>query len=280
MDSSIFKIFKYKPSLITVLLFCLLLVGACDFKEHSKLSQILEAGNKAFAAKQFDEAIRQYDRGLAIRPTEAVFLMNKSSALLQRGIDRYNKSIQSTDPPQVKAAEKEGAGKDFHDAQVYATAALEQFDSPDFWMIISNPNLERDKLSVYGSKAESLRLIASVIDKNRAIEARVAIHEYVKREKDKDKKTKAQLGCGKMLLETSNGNHAIAEYRSVLNDNPDNIEGVLGVGLSLSQSGDKKQFKEAVIYLERFVKEALDQHPLKASVKESLDYLKQESTAQ
>jgi Flp pilus assembly protein TadD len=88
MDSSIFKIFKYKPSLITVLLFCLLLVGACDFKEHSKLSQILEAGNKAFAAKQFDEAIRQYDRGLAIRPTEAVFLMNKSSALLKRGIDR------------------------------------------------------------------------------------------------------------------------------------------------------------------------------------------------
>jgi hypothetical protein len=42
----------------------------------------------------------------------------------------------------------------------------------------------------------------------------------------------------------------------------------------LFQSGDKAKFQEAANYLQRFVDKAPDTHKLKASAKESLEYLK------
>ncbi|HEX8607277.1 MAG TPA: tetratricopeptide repeat protein, partial [Pedobacter sp.] len=92
-----------------------------------------------------------------------------------------------------------------------------------------------------------------------------------------EKKIKIRLYVGKMLIDTGRGDDAIAEYNKVLAINPNDIEAILGVGLALSQSGDLKKYREAEYYLERFVEQAPDNHPLKTDIKNTLEFMKQEN---
>src|SRR5205807_6129421 len=48
------------------------------------------AGNAALAAKNYDEAIKQYDVGLTADPEQPSLLTQKSQALKARGVDRFN----------------------------------------------------------------------------------------------------------------------------------------------------------------------------------------------
>ncbi len=46
--------------------------------------------------------------------------------------------------------------------------------------------------------------------------------------------------------------------------------------LALFQSGDKAKYAQATAYLQRFVDQAPDSHPLKASAKQSLEFMSQQ----
>ena len=67
---------------------------------------------------------------------------------------------------------------------------------------------------------------------------------------------------------------AIAEAQKVLAEDPDNPDANRVLGLALFATGDKAKFQEAANYLQHYVDKAPDTDPLKASAKESLDYLK------
>ncbi|HEX8748945.1 MAG TPA: tetratricopeptide repeat protein, partial [Pyrinomonadaceae bacterium] len=94
---------------------------------------------------------------------------------------------------------------------------------------------------------------------------------------DPVKKLKAQVDAAQMYFDSGNPAKAVEGFQAVLATNPDNLEATLGAGLALFGTGDKNKYQEAANYLQRFVDKAPDTHPLKASAKESLEYLKQQN---
>lgn len=258
--------------LIVLLVFYLTVFSGCIFRNNSKfqkVQQLLESGNKAFEAKQYDEAIRYYDAGLTIVPDELALLTNKSTALLLRGTSRFNASIKLTDG-NAKSAEREKVKKDLQLSEDIAVKAIDLIKSSHPVPFLDY-SYEREKTHAYSTRFEALRIRATIFDRTQADEALSAMQEYIEIELDKEKKLAAQLNAGKMLIETFNGELAITEYRKVLADDPNNIEALLGTGLALAQSGNKHQMKESKQYLQRFVNQAPANHPQIAIAKDILN---------
>src|SRR2546423_3942785 len=88
------------------------------------LNRTFKAGKDALAAKNYDEAIKQFDEGLAADADQVVFYSLKSSALRSRGVDHYNASVKATDAT-MKASEMEDAKKDFQAAADVAVKGVE-----------------------------------------------------------------------------------------------------------------------------------------------------------
>jgi cytochrome c-type biogenesis protein CcmH/NrfG len=77
-----------------------------------------------------------------------------------------------------------------------------------------------------------------------------------------------------MLFDAGAIELATTEGRKLLAEDPDNVAANRILGLALFATGDKAQYQEAANFLQRYVDKAPDDDPLKASAKESLDYLK------
>lgn len=244
--------------------------GSRDFE---RLTRILQAGNEALAAGRHDEAIREFDAGLALSPGHPTFLTNKSHAVRARGVARYNASFKLDDEA-ARAAAREEAGRDLREAADLGARAAERMKSADARETSLSPEAyEEGRRAAFSARAEALRLVASRFDKTRADEALEAIRDYAGAERDAAKRRQALLGAGQMLLDAGRGGQAAAEYRKVLADEPDNLDAVLGAGLGLFQSGDKANYGEAAAYLRRFVDEAPADHPLRQSAKDALDFM-------
>ena len=85
-------------------------------------------GNTALTAKNYDEAVRLYDTGIAAdadHPGIPSLLTNKSVALRLRGVDRFNAAVQSEDEA-AKTSGIEAAKADF---KASAEAASQAVDS-------------------------------------------------------------------------------------------------------------------------------------------------------
>jgi len=259
---------------------CLLVAASGCLRRESpelenRLNEILMSGNEALAAGRYDEAIRQFDAGLALGPGNPALLTNKSHALRSRGVVRFNASLQLGDEAE-KAAVREAARRDWREAADLGIQSVRQMKSADLSeMWFDKSAYEMNRRAACSARAEALRLLASKFDKTLADEALAAIHEYAEVERDAETRAKARLAAGQMLLDTARGEQAAAEYRKVLADDPDNLDAVLGVGLALFQSGDKARYREAASHLRRFVEAAPENHPLRKSAKDTLDFMNQ-----
>lgn len=269
-----------KISVLLSLICLLATVSGCSIIQNEKiktLNRILKSGNEALLAKQYDKAIEHYDNGLTLRPNEPTFLSNKSVALRMRGTDRYNTSIRITDP-KGKTEAIDTAKNDFRNAAALSNESVKQIKNMSALDSFILDSLEDTKLNAFSSRAESMRLLAAIVDKTKANEALEAAHEYIALETNQEKKLKAQLDVGKMLVDTYNGEKAIAEYQHILDANPKQIEALLGMGLALAQSGKTDDFKKAKAYLEQFVNQAPTNHPSIATAKEILNSMPSENS--
>jgi tetratricopeptide (TPR) repeat protein len=134
---------------------------------------------------------------------------------------------------------------------------------------------ERNLLVALAARAEALRLLASRFDKSQADEALAAIRDYMEAETDAERLLQGHLYTGQMLLDVGRGAEAAAEYEKVLAHDPDNLDATLGAGLGLFQSGEREHYAAATVHLRRFVERAPEEHPLRASAKEALDFMSQ-----
>src|SRR5215204_5506310 len=91
---------------------------------NTVIERTFNAGNAALTAKNYDEAIAQYDAGLAADAEQPTILANKAVALKARGIDRYNTGIKATDDAAKKAA-LDSAKSDFKAAADAMTKSVE-----------------------------------------------------------------------------------------------------------------------------------------------------------
>lgn len=247
-------------------------------KKNESINKVVgdafKTGNAALAAKNWDEAIKQYDSGLASDPEQSALLTNKAAALKGRGVDRYNAAIQLKDDA-AKTSGLEAAKADFKLSVELANKAAELIskEAPQ-----TDPAGQKqqaaNKYATLSVRSEAYRLFVTKGDPTQADAGAAAFHEYMAVETDPVKKERAQLDLAKMLLDAGAGEKAFAEFQKILAAKPDDPDANRGAGLSLFSTGDKTKYKEAANYLQHFVDKAPDTHPDKQSAKDALEYLK------
>lgn len=253
---------KANKKIFTLLLFTFIigLVSGCSLMQDRRIrdiNKILQSGNDAFVKKQYDKAIEYYDSGLAVLPKEPVFLSNKSAALRNRGIERYNSAIRLTDQ-KARLDGIDASKNDFLEAAAVSTEAVNQIKAVSSAESLILESLENTKLNTFTNHAETMRLCATIADKSKAVDALKAAHEYFALETNREKKLQAQLNTGKMLIDTNNGEKAVDEYQNILDFDPNQPEALFGMGLALSQSGLDDDLLKAKPYLEKFINQNSD----------------------
>jgi tetratricopeptide (TPR) repeat protein len=252
-----------------------ILVGNKKAEDTNKIvGDSFKAGNVARNAKNYDEAIKQYDIGLAADAEQAALLTNKADVLKSRGVDRYNAAIQIKDDA-ARTAGIEGAKADFKGAAETADKASEVIKKEP---AATDPNdqkrHEANKYVALAVRAEAYRLYVSKGDPSQTDGGIAAFRDYMAAETDPAKKTKAQLDLAQMLLDAGAGDKAYAEYLKILADKPDDPDANLGAGLALYSTGDKTKYQEAANYFQHFVDKAPDSHKFKNDAKDILANLK------
>ena len=140
-------------------------------------------------------------------------------------------------------------------------------------------NYEANKKYLLDNLIEVHRLMSkSGIDRSKFAEAKIAYEQYLVVETDAALKSKAQLTLGDILREGGDSENAIIAYRKILETSPDNPDALAGLGLSLFNSGvigdNKAQKQEGLNYMQKFAETAPENHALKASVRDAVEYLK------
>jgi tetratricopeptide (TPR) repeat protein len=246
------------------------------------LNRTFKAGQDAINAKNYDEAVKQFDEGIAADPEQVVLYSRKSLALRLRGVDRYNASIKGTDQTQ-KAADMDSAKKDFQGAADAASKGLEVASKE---AAATDPagqaSQASKKLEILSYRAEAMRLLIKT-DPSQGATALTAYQEYIAAEPDAAKKAKAEKDVAQILFDTASDQagfeKALAAYQKILEATPDDPDALLRSGQILFNIGalnnnDKAKYQEAANYLQRFVDKAPEGNPMKAEAKDLIDALK------
>ena len=242
-------------------------------KSNEAVSNAFKAGNEALNANRLDEAITQYQTGLAARADEPALLTNLSEALRRRGVNRYNDALKNTDDA-AKTAGLNAAKKDWSDAADNAKKALDIINGAGSADPQQAQVYAQNKLAALSTRALAMRLVATKVDQTQGQAAWDAYQAYIAAEPDAAKKAKMKGEALQTLFDAGAVDLAVTQARAALTEDPDNIDANRILGLALFASGDKAKFQEAANYLQHYVDKAPDTDPLKASAKESLDYLK------
>jgi tetratricopeptide (TPR) repeat protein len=264
-------------------------------KENDKITNAnkvigdaFKAGNTALIAKNYDEAIRQYDLGLAADPDHPgipSLLTNKSTALRTRAVEKYNAAITAKDDA-AKTAGIESAKADFTAAAETANKAVEKIKKqPAPVDAADQKQRETNKYFALAARAEAMRLFAMKVDSSKGAEAAAAFEEYEAIEPDAAKKAKSEKDYAELLFQTS-GDQAgyeksIAQYQKILEKTPDDPDALLRVGQALFNIGalnnnDKAKYQEASNYLQRYVDKAPDGQ-LKTEARDLIATMKQQA---
>ena len=241
------------------------------------IGDAFKAGNAALIAKNYDEAIKQYDVGLAADPEHPgapSLLTNKSSALRSRAVEKYNAAIQSKDEA-ARTSGVEAAKGDFKASADAANQAVELIKKQP---AATDPEEQKqqttNKYFALSSRAEAMRFFVTKVDPLKVDDGIAAYQEYMAVETDPAKKAAAQKSLAQMLLDAGAADKAVVEFQKILAGKPDDPDANLGLGLALFSSGDKAKYQEAANYLQKFVDKAPDDHKFKADAKAVLAELK------
>ena len=244
-----------------------------------------QEGDKLYKAKDYDAAIAKFDEGINADPEfegSAPILLNyKAVALKDRGVANYNKAVGLTDAD-AKAAALEKTKTDLLAAAAALDKALEILKkAPAAADAAGQKSLETTKKNVLSNYVDLYRLIVKThADPTKGKEAGPVFQEYLAMETDAAAKVNAQLIMGDMAQEMGDSQAAIDAYNAVLQSQPENVDALAGMGLSLINQGyltnDKSKFQEGVNYLQKFVGVAPDTHKFKSDAVALIDALKKE----
>ena len=240
------------------------------------VERTFNAGNAALGLKNYDEAITQYDAGLAADPEQPMILANKSVALKARGIQKYNSGITAQNDADKKTA-MDAARSDFRAAADAMAKSVEMIKAQPVPADATQYNV--NKLFAYANRADAMRLFVTKVDQSQADAGKAAYEEYMAIETDPVKKSKAQHELAQMLFDANAFEQALAEYKKILEASPDDTDALVKSGMLLfnigaMQNNDKVKYQEAANYLQQFVDKAPDTDKLKADAKAILDELK------
>ncbi len=244
----------------------------------------LAEGGAAFKEKNYDLALSKFDEGINAEPDFAgstpVLLNYKGAVLKDRGYASYQEANKSADAA-IKASMIESAKKDWNASLDSLGRGLTILKTATAADEAEKKKYDTNKMFILKNLIEVHRLMSrSGADRTKAAEAKAAYAEYLAAETDAAQKSKAQVTLADIMRDDGDFDSAVAEYRKALEASPDNPDALAGLGLSLFALGaaaspeNTAQEQEGLNYLSRFTEVAPETHPLKASVKESVDYLK------
>jgi tetratricopeptide (TPR) repeat protein len=243
---------------------------------NAKAPEILKAGNEAFTAKRWDDAIASYDQGIALVAEDPVFYNNKAIALYSRGLDKFNASNKARPRDQAGI---EAARNDFKTSTELSEKAV-SLASKKAAPGATSAQPTGEFLSDLRTRAEAYRLalVANAQVDNDA--AAKAIQEYIDAEPDAAKKDATQASLGDALRFAGKYDEAIAKFREILAKNPNNLDAIFGLGIALaSKSGtgdsDPALVTQARDALKQFASKAPDTNPRKQEAAEMVTYLDQ-----
>ena len=181
----------------------------------------------------------------------------------------------------AKAAGISGVKKDLEDAVTASDRSLKILSTATSTDAAIQKSYDANKLQALANRKEAYWLMAKTgVERTKGKETLSAFEEYVALEPDAKKKSDSQLALGDALRESGDSENAITAYRKVLANSPDNPDALAGLGLSLFSAGagtvpeNTVQMQEGLNLMTRFAEIAPETHPLKASVKDAVDYLK------
>lgn len=242
----------------------------------------LEEGNKAFDSKNYDLALAKYDEGVNASPdfigSAPVLLNNKATVLVIRATENYNKAVKAGS--EAKTAAMPTIKKDYEDAAAAADKALTILKTAP----AGDPNQKNydgQKATALLQRKEAYRLMVKTgADRSKGKEAAVAFQEYLAVEADPKKKADTQLAYAEALQDSNEFDLAATEFEKILAQEPNNVDALIGAGLSLVNVGyvsnDKAKFQQAANYLQKFDDLAPQTHRYKADAKGIIETLKNE----
>jgi tetratricopeptide (TPR) repeat protein len=257
-------------------------------KTNEVVNQVLQEGNKAYDAKNYDLAIVKYEEGYQADTEFAgsapVLLNNKALVLITRGTETYNKSIKD---PANKAAGMAAVKKDLTEAVEASDRSLEILKAATSTDPGMQKNLEANKIGAITNRKNAYRLMAQTgVERTKGKEAQAAFEEYLAVETDPAKKAKAQLDLALTMQDSNEFGLAVVEFEKILANDPNNVDALAGIGLSLVNIGyvsldsdaakGKDQLQQGANYLQKFVDSAPDTHKLKDEMKVIIASLKEE----
>jgi tetratricopeptide (TPR) repeat protein len=247
-------------------------------ESNAIVARTFTAGNTALEAKNYDEAIKQYDEGIAADPGQAALLTQKSVALKGRGVDRYNAAITSKD----EAAKTPGIEAAKSDFRASADAIKQAVDVLNAQTVPTDPQeqarFNANKIAALSTRAEAMRLFVTKVDQAQVEAGQKAYEDYLAVETDPARKSAGQRGLAQMLFDANSFDKALAEYQKILATSPDDTDALVKSGMLLFNIGamnnDKAKYQEAANFLQQFVDKAPDTDKLKADAKAILEELK------
>lgn len=248
-------------------------------KKNQEINEVVnrtfKAGEAAMGAKNYDEAIKQFDEGIGADAEQTVLYRRKSDALRIRGVERYNESIKTKD-----LDKKELAKADFKQATEVAASAIawakkETRAADPAGQASQNSRM----LAAMVSHVESMRLFVTIADPTQADAGMAAYQEYLAVETDPIRKARGERDAAKMLFDANAFDKALVAYQKILETSPDDLDALLKSGLALFNIGaintDKTKYQEAANYLQRYIDKAPETEAQnKSDAKAIIDNLK------
>jgi tetratricopeptide (TPR) repeat protein len=259
-------------------------------KSNEVVARTFKDGNDALNAKNYDEAIKQYEEGLAADPEQPALLVNEGRAYTARGVKSYNAAVTSKDEA-AQAAGKESAKADFKAAAAATTKAVAMIKAQS---VPTDPaeltRYTNNKLAAHAANTEAHRLLVGKADPAQVDAGVTAYEEYIAAEPDPVKKSKAEHELAQLLFDANAYERAKSAYEKILGQNPDDADAQKNVGLILYNLGFMKEaegkkdeakasYQEAANYLQRFVDKAPD-GPMKADAQDILKNMKETQNVQ
>lgn len=248
---------------------------------NAVVQRTFKAGNDFLKAKDYDQAIAQFDEGLTSDPEHPgapSLLTNKAAALRSRAVNRYNAALRSPDDATKKAG-MDAAKKDWRDAFEVSSKAVETLKG-----VVSSAPIDsaaNAKTNLYFAlmvRAEVASFFVSKVDNTQTAAGIKAYEEYIAAEPDSTKKAQANHALAQMLFDANDFDQALAHYQKILTSNPDDLVALLRSGQALFNIGainnDKAKYQEAADYLAKFVDKAPDTDALKTDAQAILETLK------
>jgi tetratricopeptide (TPR) repeat protein len=236
---------------------------------NKAMNTALEAGKTAFNAKDYNTAITEFDKGIALDAEQNVFWYFKGLSLYNRGVTHLNASLQDS-------SKRDPAKADFTDAVTNATKAIALLDAQQAAGAADPTKAAQNKTNKAAYikvRADAASLLGRRFSDQAMAEAAnkdyLAVAELTD---DPVQKKKMMFTGAETLRDSGNVDASVAAYKGIIDIDPNYADAYYGIGLAYF--GNEKTFQDGANYLQFFIDKAQANDPRVVEAKGVIDAMK------